>query len=359
MKDFFKINAHSHVLPYPEDIPEFMKEEGIFWVDEDRKWMHQGDWKRPITDESFFLNEKLEWMQKWEIDHCVVLTLSQLYGNHLSSKDRIRALQFQNNFNAKIQQDYPSQFTTSFVVNPKNKEEALIEMKRCVEELELSVLCLPTHYLTEEGKWKGIFEEGIEPILECANSYGLALQIHPYDGEKFIQLENTSWRFHLVWMLAQCADAYHFLTLRNVPHLFPELRFCFAHGAMLAQNNVGRRQTGFEGRPDLFPDQTSPKENIGHPSIFFDTLFHDELSLELAIQRQGVKQFVAGLDDPYPLGEMENTQGSYPGWLLDSAVKGGIITTQEYQDIWSNHVKDWLFGDNKEKNETFLRRLKK
>ena len=46
-----------------------------------------------------------------------------------------------------------------------------------------------------------------------ADRYKLAIEIHPYDGEKFIQLQNRAWRFHLIWMLAQCADAYHFYTL--------------------------------------------------------------------------------------------------------------------------------------------------
>ncbi len=338
-----KINTHSHLLPYPEEIPEFMKEHKIFWISEDRNYMHQGNWKRPITDESFFLNEKLTWMQEWDIDHSVVLTLSQLYGNDLESEIRLKALQFQNDFNARIQSQYPEKFTSGFVVNPKNIDEALSEIERCVNELNLKLLCLPTHYLTENNQWKGIFEKGIEPILELANSYDLSIEIHPYDGEKFIALENQSWRFHLVWMMAQCADAYHFLTLNNFPEKYPNLRFCFSHGAMLAQANTGRRQTGFEGRPDLFEGQTSPQDYIGHSRIFFDTLFHDPLSFELGLKRQGASQFVAGLDDPYPLGEMKGvTDTSYPGELLDTSLQLGIISDADYENIWNGNVKRWL-----------------
>ena len=46
-----------------------MKEKEIFWLDTDRKFMRQKGWKRPITDPSFFLHEKLEWMDKNNIDH--------------------------------------------------------------------------------------------------------------------------------------------------------------------------------------------------------------------------------------------------------------------------------------------------
>ena len=73
-----RINGHSHLLPYPEQIPDFMRDQEIFWVDKDRKYMRQKNWQRPVTDASFFLNEKLEWMADNNIDHAVVLNLSQL-----------------------------------------------------------------------------------------------------------------------------------------------------------------------------------------------------------------------------------------------------------------------------------------
>lgn len=83
VKRKLRINGHSHLLPYPEEIPDFMREKGIFWVDPERKNMLQKGWSRPVTDSSFFLEEKLEWMERFNIDHAVILNLSQLYGNGL------------------------------------------------------------------------------------------------------------------------------------------------------------------------------------------------------------------------------------------------------------------------------------
>ena len=42
--------------------------------------MLQKDWSRPVTDSSFFLDEKLAWMEHNNIDHAVVLNLSQKWG---------------------------------------------------------------------------------------------------------------------------------------------------------------------------------------------------------------------------------------------------------------------------------------
>ncbi len=338
-----RINGHSHLLPYPEQIPDFMKENEIFWIDDDRKYMLQKNWKRPVTDSSFFLNEKLEWMDRNRIDHAVVLNLSQLYGNGLRMEEMKRVLRFQNDFNAQVQHEHPDKFSCGFVIHAGFIRSALWEIERCVEELGLRVLCLPTHYMDSVGSWRTIFDKEIEPVLALANTYKLAIEIHPYDGEKFINLDNRSWRFHLVWMLAQCADAYHFYTINGYQDTYENIRVCFAHGGQLAQMNLGRRIQGFDGRPDLFEGMTHPRKAVGHPNIFFDTLVHDTDSLELMVRRQGTHQIIVGLDDPYPLGEMESEpQSSYPGKLLDLALERKIITAQEYNEIWEDNVLRWL-----------------
>ena len=54
-----RINGHGHILPEPSQIPKFLKEKKLFWIDDDKKFMRQGNWARPITDASFFIKEKI------------------------------------------------------------------------------------------------------------------------------------------------------------------------------------------------------------------------------------------------------------------------------------------------------------
>jgi aminocarboxymuconate-semialdehyde decarboxylase len=270
-----------------------------------------------------------------------------------------QALRFQNDFNAGVQRDHPSKFTSGFVVHPGYVRGALWEMERCVKVLGMKLLCLPTHYMDTIGQWRCIFDEENEAIFELASELNLAVEIHPYDGEKFIKLQNTSWRFHLIWMLAQCADAYHFLTLNGYAQKYPGMRVCFAHGGQLAQMNLGRRIQGFDGRPDLFEGKTHPRKSVGHPNIFFDTLVHDTGSLHLLVENQGAKQVLVGLDDPYPLGEMDSEkQSSYPGKIIDLAMERGIITSEEADDMWDENVVQWLFGNDQEAKKTFYERVR-
>lgn len=337
-----KINAHSHLLPEPSQIPTFMKDKKLFWIDEDKKYMRQGEWSRPITDPSFFVDEKLIWMEKNNIDHAVVITLSQLYGNGLNERDVNDMIRFQNDFQAHLQETYSDKFTCGFVVQPRFMDQALREVERCVVEKGLRVLCLPTHFQDDSGQWKTISHLSVMPLFELANHYNLAIEIHPYDGQKFIQLADQSWRFHLIWMLAQTADALHFYALNGLADRFPNIRTCFAHGCMLGQASFGRRMQGFEGRPDLFKGQSSPERSNAHPNIFFDTLVHDPLTLKLLIDRVGTSQIVWGLDDPYPLGEMEGVGDSYPGKLLDDAINANILNKAEQKQIYHDNVLRWL-----------------
>lgn len=337
-----RINGHGHLLPGSKDIPKFMKDKGVFWVSDDQKFMCQKDWQRPITDPSFFFDAKLEWMEKHSIDHEVVLTLSQLYCNGMSRQLCRDVQRFQNDFNADVQARAPEKFTTGFVVQPAFMGDALAETERCATELGLSLLCLPSHYLSESGEWISVAHESVEPLLELANKHKLAVQIHPYDAGKMVNLDNRFWRHHLIWMMAQTADTYTMYYLLGLPNKYPDIRVSFAHGAMLGHANIGRVTQGFEGRPDLFVNATHPAEQGHATNLFFDTLVHDVDTLAMMKKKVGTSQLMCGIDDPYPLGEMETVKGWYPGRLLDDAVEQGVIDNEQRSQIWSTNVLAWL-----------------
>ena len=339
-----RINGHGHLLPYPSQIPKFMKDKGFFWVEDDMSFMCQGTWRRPVTDASFFLNEKIAWMDKNHIDKEVVLNLSQLYCNGYNREDARDVIRFQNEFNASLQAEYPDKFISGFVVQPLYVDDALEEIRRCVEQFNLPLLCLPSHFLNKDGKWTAIADESVLPIFELADQYKLAVEIHPYNAEDIIQLDDKFWRFHLIWMCAQTADAWHFYSLMDFPDRFPNVRVCFAHGNQFGQMGYGRRVQGYKGRPDLFVGSRDPETNSRNSNVFFDSIVHDVLSFELLIKRAGVSQVIAGLDDPYPLGEMESVTGCYPGKVIDEAVDASMISAKDRDDIWYKNVKNWLYG---------------
>jgi aminocarboxymuconate-semialdehyde decarboxylase len=85
---------------------------------------------------------------------------------------------------------------------------------------------------------------------------------------------------------------------------------------------------------------------------------HDTGSLDLLIKNQGSQQVLVGLDDPYPLGEMESDkQSSYPGKLLDLAMKRDIITEKEHDQMWEDNVLNWLYGDDQAGKEALVKKI--
>ncbi len=337
-----RINAHAHLLPEPSSIPKFMKKKEIFWISKDKKSMHQKAWTRPIDHKSYFLKGRLKWMEKHQIDHEVLITLSQLYCNGYSKSTAYDVIRFQNDFNAYTQATNQDKFTAGFTVNPAFTVPALKEIERCVDKLNLSVLCLPSHFLNKKGEWLSIGHEKVDPIYQLADKYKLSIQIHPYDAPKMIPLANRYWRFHLVWMCAQTADAHHMITTRGLDQEFNNIRICFAHGSQYTQANYGRRVQGFKGRPDLFQDAISPESNVLGKNIFFDSIVHDVLTFRLLVDRASSSQVVAGLDNPYPLGEMDSVEDSYPGKVIDEALQLGFISDTEKNEIWKGNVGRWL-----------------
>ena len=114
------------------------------------------------------VKKKLEWMEQHKIDHGVMLNLSQLYCNGWEEQDCFDGIRFQNDFNASIQKDYPDKFTCGFVVQPLYIDQALKEIDRCVNELGLKMLCLPTHFLNAKGEFlNGVEGEKILNIAEA------------------------------------------------------------------------------------------------------------------------------------------------------------------------------------------------
>jgi aminocarboxymuconate-semialdehyde decarboxylase len=65
-----------------------------------------------------------------------------------------------------------------------------------------------------------------------------------------------------------------------------------------------------------------------------------------------------GLDDPYPLGEMESdAQSSYPGKLLDLAKERDIISENQYHEIWEDNTLRWLFGDDEDSKKVLVNKI--
>jgi aminocarboxymuconate-semialdehyde decarboxylase len=50
-------------------------------------------------------------------------------------------------------------------------------------------------------------------------------------------------------------------------------------------------------------------------------------------------------------------QSSYPGKILDLALHEKIITESEKNEIWSDNVLQWLFGEDEAEKEKLVKKI--
>ncbi len=360
MKTNFEfIDGHGHILPMPNQIPYSIKKKGYFNVviERDRAFMAQYfiKWKRPISDETFFIEPRLEWMAKHNIAHTVMLTLSQFYCNGILKKDALEIIKFQNDFHAELQSKYPRQITAGFVVQPLFIGEALMECDRMVKQ-GLKILCLPTHYINDKGNFVSCTDENCCKLFRFANDNNLAIHFHPYDYERMIHIEDLD-AFgggHITAMVYLTGHFHYVFSCRNIHGRFPDLRFNLSHGNMMANFSMGRKSQWKDGRPDYFEGvTTTPEEELRAPNVFFDTIVHDHRIIRDLKEKSGSDNMIFGIDSPYPLGDgidyVQSKIPKYPTYTLDLAEENDFITADEKYAITREHVFDWLYGKNSEK----------
>ena len=348
-----KIDGHGHILPQVNEIPKSIKDAGYFnIVNHPGKLLMTQDfvkWSRPISDETFFVEPRLEWMERHNISQTVLITLSQLYCNGVKSNQAaLDIMKFQNDFHLGLQIKYPKKFFCGFVGMPRMLEATLREIEIRQKE-GLKFLCLPTHYKLENGKYVSSTDKNCQEIFSLANELGLPIQFHPYDYEEIFNLEDidSDWAGHKSPMPALTAHFYDRLISQGLHEKYPNVRFYLSHGNSVGVSTIGRQNQAWLGRPDLRgAGSKSPLEALKAENIFVDSIVHDPDLIWLLKRKIGVGQIIHGIDSPYPLGDGIDylDDGMYPGATLDRAEKEGFITDIEKQKILSENVFNWLYG---------------
>lgn len=352
------IDGHQHAVPMKEEIPKSIRDAGLFDIEgpPGKQFMTQKfiNWSRPVSHNTFFVNkERMETMDAFNMQHAFILTLSQLYCNGLDRDSTYELISFQNDFNRSLQENYPSKFTTGFVVQPRYLDQALEEIeKRSADGFDF--LCLPTHYELPDGRYTSCTDDNCQAIFKQAEEFGLAIQFHPYDYEKVMKNlvdENSFWAGHVLGLHYLTAHLHYQLTCKNLHEKFKNVNFAFSHGNILATATMGRKTQAFDGRPDLFPDVVGrPEEVLFAPNLFSDLITHDEVYILYLKEKGLLGNYYEGTDFFYPLAQaawyVKGREKEYAGFILDLAEQKSYITDVENRMISYLTAPRWLYGDN-------------
>lgn len=252
---------------------------------------------REVEDNCFDEQVRIKEMNETNVNIQVLSTIPVLFNYWAKPADALDTSRFFNDHIADVVSKQPDKFIGIGTVPLQNVDLAILEMERCVKELNMPGLEIGTNINGDNLNEKKFF-----PFYEAAEKLGCALFVHPWEmmGEQQTQKYWLPW---LVGMPAETARAICSMIFGGVFEKFPKLRVAFAHGGGSFPFTLGRIQHGFDVRPDLVAvDNTiAPKNYTGR--FWIDSLVHDAKTLQYLIEIMHADKICLGSDYPFPLGE--------------------------------------------------------
>jgi aminocarboxymuconate-semialdehyde decarboxylase len=144
------------------------------------------------------------------------------------------------------------------------------------------------------------------PIWKALESRNFPVWIHP-DQRSIAGADRlkTYYLQNMIGIPLESTIAATKLIFGGVLERHPRLRFGFVHGGGLAPYQVGRFDHGWSVRPEpkAFVAETKPSDYFR--TMFFDSLTHDPISLELLGKRVGWDHVVLGSDYPFDMASTD------------------------------------------------------
>ncbi|MGH8928497.1 MAG: amidohydrolase family protein, partial [Acidimicrobiia bacterium] len=176
-------------------------------------------------------------------------------------------------------------------------------------------------------------DDRFAPIWEDLELRNLPVWIHP-DQRSIAGADRLSAYYlqNLVGLPLESTIAATKLIFGGVLDRHPQLRFGFVHGGGFTPYQVGRLNHGWQVRPE--PKRVTAATAPGHyfRTMFFDSLTHDPLSLELLGRRVGWDHVVLGSDYPFDMASADPV----------AAVEAIDLSTEERRSVLEESAASFL-----------------
>lgn len=323
-----KIDIHTHILP--ENWPDLNKKyntNGFVTIEHtscNAKMMIDDDVFREIEKNTWDPGVRIKECDSAKVDIQVISTVPVMFSYWAKPEHTYDLSRYLNDHIASVVNDFPGRFIGLGTLPMQNSKLAILELERCMNELDMAGIEIGTHI-----HGKNLDDDSIIEIFQAAESLGAAVFIHPWDmlGKDRMAKYWLPW---LVGMPAETSLAICSLIFGGVFEKLKKLRVCFAHGGGSFPYTFGRIEHGFQVRPDLVAvdNEIHPREYLG--KFYLDSLVHDPGALKFLVDLIGEDRVVLGSDYPFPLGE------SVPGKLIEKTFK----TKPGLKDklLWKNAV---------------------
>lgn len=210
---------------------------------------------------------------------------------------------------------HPDRFVGMGLLPLQAPELAVAEMRRCIRELGLRGIEIPSHVAGRE-----LSEPQFRPVLAAAEELGVLLFLHPLGASHGERLRDH-YLNNVLGNPIDSAIAVAHLIFDGVLEQLPGLKICVAHGGGYAAPYWGRLDHAWRVRPDCRRHISKPPSEYLR-RLYFDTLVFDQDQLEFLLRTYGAAHLCLGTDYPFDMSEPDPL-GLHAG--LSEADRAGVL----------------------------------
>eukprot|EP01064_Diplonema_japonicum_P033589 TRINITY_DN6660_c3_g1_i1.p1 TRINITY_DN6660_c3_g1~~TRINITY_DN6660_c3_g1_i1.p1 ORF type:complete len:500 (+),score=158.20 TRINITY_DN6660_c3_g1_i1:45-1544(+) len=347
-KRYFKVDSHTHILPESLDLCKKFLEKGYITLEpteQGRNMLKDGKLFRAIKANCYSAEAVLDDMVSNDIDVQVLSTVPVMFCYWTKTKnDAVELARYLNDDIAAVVKKNPTKFIALGTLPLQFPDEAVKELKRCVNTLGIKGFQIGSHV----EQWE-LSDPALFPVFEAAQELNVSIMVHPWDMMGASEHGNKYWLPWLVGMPAETTRAMCHMFMSGLLDKLPKLRVMFAHGGGSFAYTAGRIQHGYNCRPDLcaIDAKEGPMTYLKTPErsarFWVDTLTHDAEAMRFLVEKMGEDRIVMGSDYPFPLGEwvpgrmIEELDGA--GWTEERREK---ILSKNFFEFMNMDIKDFL-----------------
>ena len=229
----------------------------------------------------------------------------------------------QNDRIASIVHTYPDRFAGMATVPLQDVPAALRELRRIIEELELSGVEIGSNV---NGRPLG--DPIYLPFFEKVRELDVPIYIHPHNPAGLDRLRDYYFMNVIGFPLETTLTAGS-LIFSGMLDRVPGLKIILAHGGGYLPYLIGRMDHAFKTRPECRDIRKPPSEYL--KTFYYDTVTHGPSQLQFLLSIVGADHVVIGTDYPYDMGDLQplETLHAVDGLTPEDEAKITGINAQE------------------------------
>lgn len=259
----------------------------------------------PLPEAIFDPEIRLADMDEKRVDLQIIAIPPPNYHYHVPTEVGVDFASIQNDHLIQLSDSRPERFHVFGTLPLQDVDASLVEVARIAEVPRVRGVQVGTNIDGVE-----LDDPSLAPVWESLEAANLPVWLHP-DQRSIAGPERLSDYYlqNLIGIPLDSTIAAARLIFGGVVERYPDLRFGFCHGGGFAPYQIGRWHHGWGVRKEArrFVADTGPRDYFS--TLYFDSLTHDALSLELLGRRVGWDHVVLGSDYPFDMASVDPVAG--------------------------------------------------